>query len=388
MQLTAAALEHHCADIAVRERFSFSERRIRELLPLIKAQAGAEGAVLLSTCSRTELYLVSENPVSPELLLCTAAGIDPADCSGCFLTLEGEDAVRHLMEVACGLRSMILCEDQIITQVKNAALVAREEKTQSPVLETVFRLAVTAAKKAKTEIQVHAVPRSSAERAVELLREHLNGLKKRRVMVIGNGEMGRICASLLSEAGCRTTVTLRTYRHGETVVPFGCEAIPYDHRTELLDKCDAVVSATVSPHYTLTADMFEHLAHKPAILIDLAMPRDIDPALEQAIPCLNIDHMVTTAEQQAENLGAVSHIHAIIDEHMELYRQWLTIHEGADAIARIKDRLTDKVSRSLARPDEQELIEAAVVKTVDAILFAAREELSPSLIENIQRNLR
>lgn len=385
MQLYMTALEHHLADVQVRERFSFSERRIRELLPLLKEETDAAGTVLLHTCSRTELYIASENAPSLSAALCRAAGTDPSEYEHLFTSCSGEEAFLHLAEVACGLRSSILCEDQIITQVNHASLIARESGTHCPLTETAFRLAVTAAKKAKSEVRVCAVPRSAAERAAEMLIEKVG--RNSSVLVIGNGEMGRICASLLREAGCRVTVTLRTYRHGETVIPFGCGTIPYDRRTELLEHCDAVVSATASPHHTLSIDMFRDLARKPRLLIDLAVPRDIDPALDVLIPCLNIDHMTTPDERQNENCEAIAHIRNIIAGCLEQYRQWLTVRVGTDFLSGIKQKLCQKFCQS-ADMNEQALIEDIVSRTVDALFYAAHGQITPEMLETIEQNLR
>ena len=393
MKLQMAALDHHTAGLTRREPFSFSSQRCQEILEGLKTVPGLTGAVLLSTCNRTELYVTGEDSEMPlpRLLLCAQAGVDPADYEGAFLEGEGEDAAWHLMEVACGLRSMILCEDQIITQVRKAASLAREADTQSPVLETLFRTAATAAKKAKTQVTIQAVPRSSADRAVELLKEHFGTLTGRRAMVIGNGEMGRLCATRLVEAGCQVTVTLRSYHHGETVVPFGCETIAYDSRETLLSQVDLVISATLSPHYTLTREMVEPLAHRPAVLVDLAVPRDLDPALSEldGIRCFDMDQMTTPEEEAARNAGAIAQIRAIMEEQLAQFRQWLAIHQGSGAIARIKELTTRRLTAGLDLDtlEKEDLIPLVVEKTVDMVLFSAKESLSYELIRTIEQSL-
>lgn len=161
--------------------------------------------------------------------------------------------VRHLMEVASGLRSRIWGEDQIISQVKDAIALAREAGCTDGVLETLFRSAISAGKEVKTEVRLTAVPTSAASMAVELLAAKLGDLAGKKALVIGNGEMGRLSASLLQQAGCEVWVTLRTYRHGETIVPPGCGVVPYEERFHHMEGCDFLISATTSPHYTVTA---------------------------------------------------------------------------------------------------------------------------------------
>ena len=393
-KLQGISIDHHSAELRLREALSFTETQVREELCRLK-KAGLEEAVLLSTCNRTELYLYGEEDCDPGALLCADHRVDIDFYSDLFQRYEGEAAVHHLMEVACGLRSQILCEDQIITQVKTAAAVAREEKASGPVLETLFRMAVTAAKKAKTEVQVRAVPRSSAAQAVELLRSVCGELRDKKALVIGNGEMGRLCAGLLRDAGCAVTVTLRTYRHGETVVPFGCRTVDYKERAEEMGRSDFVVSATTSPHFTVTKAMVESLARVPAVFVDLAVPRDIEPEVE-AIPgvfCYNIDDIGSDGDD--EILGSLQKIGAVIEKYEGQFRQWLEIHGSAEEIQSVKDRLVEKVKNALIYKEEVSLsedpvtlIELAVERAVDSLIFAAKDEISGDFIRLMDEALK
>lgn len=393
-RLQGLSIDHHSAELRLREALSFTETQVREELSRLK-KAGVEEAVLLSTCNRTELYLYGEEDSEPGALLCADRQVDIDFYSDLFQRYEGEAAVHHLMEVACGLRSQILCEDQIITQVKTAAAVAREEKASGPVLETLFRMAVTAAKKAKTEVQVRAVPRSSAAQAVELLRSVCGELRDKKALVIGNGEIGRLCAGLLRDAGCAVTVTLRTYRHGETVVPFGCRTVDYKERVEEIGRSDFVVSATTSPHFTVTKAMVEGLARVPAIFVDLAVPRDIEPEVG-AIPrvsCYNIDDIGSDGDD--EILGSLQKIGAVIEKYEGQFRQWLEIHGSAEEIQSVKHRLVEKVKNALIYKEEVSLsedpvtlIELAVEKAVDSLIFAAKDEISGDFIRLMDEALK
>ena len=184
-------------------------------------------------------------------LLCAAAGLPYEPFAPAFVTRRGEECQRHLMAVACGLQSQILGEDQILSQVKKAAAIAREAKTMDAALETLFRTAASCGKAAKTAGRLTGVATSAAHQAVEAAKRLLGDLTGLQAMVIGNGEMGRLAAALLRDAGCDVTVTLRSYHHGETVVPAGCGVVPYDDRYAAMDGVDLVLSATTSPHYTV-----------------------------------------------------------------------------------------------------------------------------------------
>ena len=212
-------LDWRKAPIGLREALSFTRSRVVELDRLLRAAEGVEGCVLLSTCNRTELYLSCASGAEPEpgALLCAAAGLPYAPFAGAFVTRTGEEAARHLMEVAGGLRSQIWGEDQILTQVKGAAAAAREAGTADGVLEILFRNAAAAGKEIKTKVPLTGVPRSAAQSAVERLARDAGGLEGKRALVIGNGEMGRLSAALLHRLGapspspCAPTATGRPW---------------------------------------------------------------------------------------------------------------------------------------------------------------------------------
>ncbi len=382
------SVDHKSADIESREKFSFTASGVKEALINIKSNPLVEGAVLICTCNRTELYLSCNegDEVDAVGLLCKETKVNPKEMEQIFRVKHNEQAINHLMEVACGLRSMILCEDQIITQVKNAAAVAREVKTIDSILETLFRLAATCAKKAKTNIKVRAVPTSVAQQAVCML-EDKYGLKDKDVLVIGNGEMGRICSTMLVEKGANVTITLRTYKHGMTVVPRGCDTIAYDKREEFLPQVEMVISATASPHYTITKDMVED-REAELKLVDLALPRDIDPAIKNTdlIQCFNIDSLAKPEE--LENGDAIEKIRNIIEEYKEEYYRWYKNHLCQDQIKAIKKVVAKRVSGGLDIDYGDEvygsIIEKAVYKTVDICLRSMSEDLSPEFLESIQ----
>lgn len=323
MRIILTYLDHKSAAIEVREKFSFAAGRIREILKSIVRDRNVSGAVLLSTCNRTELYLSvrDASETNPVNLLCGYSGTVDRQELETFNIKYDRAAIKHLMEVACGLESMVLCEDQIITQVRNAAQIAREEKTADSVLETIFRLAVTAAKKAKTQVRVKSVPGSAAEGAVNFLSARC-GLRGKKVLVIGNGETGRLCGRKLLECGAEVTMTLRRHKRGDTIVPSGCRTVAYEDRALLLRHSDIVVSATLSPHYTITQDMVEALESRPLYFVDLALPRDIDPGVGKVagVESFNMDDFCTDYEEF--NLKEINEIRQIIQEYMLRYVKW------------------------------------------------------------------
>lgn len=169
---------------------------------------------------------------------------------------EGE-AIEHLFYLTSGLKSQILAEDQIITQVKDALSMARDVYCTDNVLEVLFRMAVTAAKRVKTEVVFSRGNSSVIHQAIQKLREAGYSLDGITCMVIGNGEMGKVAALALAEAGAHVTVTVRQYRSGIVSIPKGCDRINYGERMEFFPSCDLVVSATASPNFTLTKELIQ-----------------------------------------------------------------------------------------------------------------------------------
>lgn len=318
MNLTMSGLDYHRTPLAQREKLAFSAAEIVPLLQKLRRLPGVEGCVLLSTCNRTELYLSGQTQ-TPWRLLCQAAGIPEEEMELCFVTRCGEDAAKHLLEVACGLHSQILGEDQIVTQVRRAMDLAQEAKSANATLSALFRSAVTAGKRARTEVSVTRGAPSVGRRCVEILEARLGSLKGKRILVIGNGQMGRLAADLLRQAGGAVQVTLRTYRHGETLVPAGCSTVSYEDRYDAMNGVDAVVSATASPHYTVTGEALGAVAHRPKVMMDLAVPRDIDPACAGMSAVFDMDALGECGPGSPEELEQMA---SIAQEELRKFLQW------------------------------------------------------------------
>ena len=318
MMLMMSGLDCHRAPLDQRQRLAFSQSLAEEFLRWLHAQPGVDGCVLLSTCNRTELY-ISGSAETPWRLLCRGAGVPEGEMEEYFTTRCGMDAAQHLMEVTCGLHSQILGEDQIITQVRKAMELAQEVKTADPVLSALFRGAVTAGKRARTEVSVSRGSPSMGSRCRDILTHELGTLAGKKILVIGNGQMGRLAAQLLQEAGAAVHVTLRTYRHGETVVPAGCGTVNYEDRVAAMENIDALVSATTSPHYTLTAQQLRTVQNPPAVAVDLAVPRDIDPACGQILTLFDTDSLGSSGPGSPEELEAMR---SIASQELERFAQW------------------------------------------------------------------
>lgn len=374
-----------------REKLSLVRGQVQAMLPRIAEQTGC-AAVLLATCSRTELYLHAEGERAlpdPAEALCRAAGV----AASAFVTRrEGADAVRHLMHVAAGMQSQIFGDDQIVSQVKDAAALAREAKTTDAVLDTLFRRAVTAGKRVRTETRLTGVPASAAEVGVRRAERFFGSLAGRRAVVIGNGEMGRLAARALVRAGSEVTVTLRTYRHGETLVPQGCGTVPYDRRLDAIEGADLVVSATTSPHFTLTAAQMQTLLCPPRLLLDLAMPRDIESTAAGAQTALfNLDDLGDLGDADDTSRETAG---CILDEETREFFAWLNYRAALPLIAKIKSAAIERVRHMrdydalAAEGDAETLAELAVSRAVELVLGGMKEKVNVQSMKDCLEHIR
>ncbi|MDD3279015.1 MAG: glutamyl-tRNA reductase [Lachnospiraceae bacterium] len=392
MSIHMIGIDYQSADVDIRAKFSFTQKSIAESLQKLLELPDVCGAVILSTCNRMELWLSVDDDWEGSImeLLCDLKGVSSQVYRSYFIERSEEEAVRHLFYLTCGLKSMILAEDQILSQVKHALTLARENYSTDNVLEVLFRKAVTAAKRVKTDVVFTHASATAVDRAVEMLGQQGFSLKGKRCMVIGNGEMGKLAAQTLTRAGAEVTVTIRQYRSGVVNIPLGCARINYGDRMKLFFDCDLVVSATSSPNYTIRRELFteETRITHPIYLIDLAVPRDIEPEVGELsnLTLYDIDDFKISAN--AENEEALKQAEAILSEAMDDFYAW---YDCRDTIPRIQEiqavAVTDlnlriqKIIRRLPMSEEEqhslmEDVDTAAGKVVGKMMFGLRDYLA------------
>lgn len=332
--------DHSLASADVRSAFSLPEDVREDILALARAKLGATGVVLLATCNRTELWASFDGvdaptrsvdghgipqPDDPMLkTICEMHMVKPDDYTRYFMCRSGDEAVGHLFNVACGLRSAIVAEDQIVSQVKQAVAYSREIGVVDSVLEVLFRQAITAAKQVKSGVRFTRAHATAVEQAVSLLDEEGVDFLSTTCMVVGNGEYGRLAASTLAARGAKVLVTVRQYTHGAVSVPLGCTGVPYENRYDYLDSCKIVMSATTSPHYTLEREPFEaaRTSNEPIALFDLAIPNDIDPSIAELPGCVVHDIDSFATEIGSENAQAIEAAQRLLTSGMSEFWSW------------------------------------------------------------------
>lgn len=405
MSISMIGIDYSRASVDIRSQFSFTKKNAAAALEHLKQQPGVLGGVLLSTCNRMELWASTREDWQGSLyeFLCREKEKEPEVFRRYFIERKGTEAAEHLFYLTSGLKSQILAEDQIITQVKDALSLAREAYCTDNVLEVLFRKAVTGAKRVKTEVTFSRGNSSVIHQAIEKLGKQGYDLKGRRCMVIGNGEMGKVTAMALKEAGAEVTVTVRQYRSGMVTIPPGCSRINYGDRMELLPDCDLVVSATASPNFTLTRELMEQVQlEKELILIDLAVPRDMEPEIGTlpGITLYDIDSFKIDVSSPALQ-ASMEQAGGILKEELADFYNW---YQGRALIPRIQEIRAEavedfnfRIMKILRKTPMEETDREALLKAMDQaagnvvnkIIFGLRDALDPrefvTCVEGLER---
>ena len=395
MNLYMTGIDFNTADIEYRERFALTQTTQTAAMEEIRDRPDVSGCVIISTCNRMELWINYNAPVQtlPFDILSQVLRLNADDAAAHFTHRAGDEAVRHLFELACGLKSMIFGEEQILTQVRQSVAFARECGASDAVLHALFRYAVTSAKKVKTNVRLTAVDRSVAGITIRMLKERLGSLKDLPCLVIGSGEIGRLAVKGLLSEGCDVTMTLRQFKSGDAVIPAGSNVIRYEDRYKMYPKAKVIISATRSPHYTLCYDTVRQLGGGEKILFDLAVPRDIDPGIARLenVALYDIDHLGGSLVD-SEDAGVLE-ARAIIDGEISAFHQWRRARSlmpvlqeigaaaSADVQARIKYRLKNTQLNEADRRIIDEAAGDAVSKVVGKILLTLQKDADGHLFE-------
>jgi len=306
--LIVLGLSHHTAPVTLRERFAFSEARVPATLQTLRETGLAEEAVLLSTCNRVELYVASSmDPVKAfaalrDYLVNCHDYRDPLTDE--IYGLKEPQSLEHLFKVACGLDSMVLGETEILGQLKKAYELALQHGCTGRVLNKAFQKAFNVAKHVRTETNIQRGSVSVGSVAVELAEKIFSHLENRNVMVIGAGDTSEKTARALLSRGAKSIlVSNRSYERAAALAQeLGGRAIHFDDWAKEFAGVDIVISSTSAPHYILDQAKLEALMHarknRPLLLIDIAVPRDIDPQVNflDNVYLYNIDDLQAVAD--------------------------------------------------------------------------------------------
>lgn len=334
-QMFCLGLNYRTAPIAVRERVAVSRTRLPERNRELCALAGVQECVLLSTCNRTELYFWSAEPeVAYRNILAYFPGALPQDenMAACFYRFEGECALEHLACVAAGLDSMVVGETEIFGQLKDAYRAALEGGTTSAAANRTFQRIFTIGKKVRTDTRITSGPTSVGAVAVQLAGQVLGELSGANVLVVGAGEIARSTARSLRSRGAESIfVANRSYERAVALAEqVGGRVIRFAEWVPYLEQIDIVIVSTASPVYVVAPPVLrEALAgrgERPLFLIDLSVPRNVDPACAEldGVHLYDIDDMQNmVADTRRRRADEISH-------GEEIVRAW--VQENADEL--------------------------------------------------------
>jgi glutamyl-tRNA reductase len=299
---------HHTAPLAVRERLSLSDEVTGALNAKLKTMAGLREFTLLSTCNRIEFYGVAADAAAAERVqaaFCAQQQFDPVEFEQFRLHLNGLDAIRHLLNVAAGIDSQMVGETEIFGQVKSAYASAQAQGNTGPVLNRVFQKAFQAAKHVRTHTAITGGHVSIANVAVDLAHTIFGDLDETRILLLGAGEIGEKTAKAFQSrgAGSLTVASRRLERAMELATSLKASALPFEQREDRLWEFDVIVGSTSAPGTVVSRDAVKAAMHRrparPLFLIDLALPRDVDPQVAelQNVFLYNLDDLAKIAEE-------------------------------------------------------------------------------------------
>ncbi len=334
-ELLAIGISHKTAPVEVRERLALPEARAGDFLRDLRGGAEVHEAVAISTCNRTELYLVVGDPVEAEstvlAMLATQAGIRPTALASAIYSHRNCEAARHLYRVTAGLESMIVGEAEIQGQVKRAYEAALAKDTTGPLTNHLFMAALAAGKRVRTETAIGERQLSLPSVAVALAGE-LGTLQGREVVIVGTGETSELTARALAGSGCRAVfvATRRRDRAVSLASRYGGTSVSFDELPQALERVDILVAATSSPHLLLEseemAEVMRARAARPMLLIDLAVPRDIDSACGElaGVSLYDIDDLqAVVARNRRVRQGEARKAEGIVEEEIQQFAAWL-----------------------------------------------------------------
>jgi glutamyl-tRNA reductase len=388
MNVVLVGTSHRHAPVELRELVAFGSGQAGEIAATLAGEDGE--AVALSTCNRTELYLACED--SARALergagaLAALAGLPAGELEGSLYTLLDEDAVLHLFRVAAGLDSMIRGEGQILGQIRSAYEAAQKADATGPALHRLFRHALRTGKRVRTETGVAENPASVSTAAAELVERVFEDIRGTKVLLLGAGKIGELAAlELVARGASGIVVANRSLERASRLAErFGARATSLDALEDELALADVVLASTGSAGYLVTAEQVERALagrrERPVFLVDIAVPRDLDPAINDLPGCYlyDIDDLQRVVTESAEGrTEETDRAEAIVAYEAEQFRAWQRSQDVVPAITSLRELAETIRAQELARaepslgalsPRERRAVESLTTQIVNKLL--------------------
>jgi glutamyl-tRNA reductase len=360
-ELLALGVSHKTAPVALRERIAFSEEQAGEFEREAITTPEVREAVVISTCNRTEIYLVVGDPVRAEVdvlgLLARRAGIRPTELAEVIYSPRNCDAARQLYRVTAGLDSMIVGEAEIQGQVRRAHEAAARSGATGPFSNRLFAAALTTGKRVRAETEISISRVSLPSVAVDLALSVLGELRERHVVILGAGEMSELTASALADQGAGTVFVAN--RHADRALSlaqrFGGAVVGLEGLPEQLVRADIVLCSTASPHPIVGREELELVMRERAgrslLLIDIAVPRDVDPACAEleGVSLYDIDDLqAVIARNLSTREGEVPRAEEIVEQEIHRFARWLGQLDALPTVSALREHAGAIVDQVLA----------------------------------------
>jgi glutamyl-tRNA reductase len=384
--LVLLGINHNTAPIEVRERLAIPSSRLADATRTLLHQPGIREGLILSTCNRVELVTLQDdnsdtNKVDLLRFLHEYFAVPPHTLQPHLYEFREREAVRHLFRVASSLDSMVVGEPQILGQVKESYTIAREVGAVSSQLDALLQRAFTVAKKVRTETQIGSSSVSIASVAVDLARKIFGSLQGKTVLLVGAGKMSELAARhLIQQGAAKILVANRTQSRAEKIATeFHGTVIPFDELYAQADRADIVITSTGAPQKLFGRSHGQHFLHRrrnrPMFFIDIAVPRDVDPGMNEVEGCFvyDIDDLQQVASANlADRSREAAAAETIVSREVEKYQQRLQSRDVVPAI--------------LALQQNAEAIREAELKRIQSKLSALTPE-QQSAVEALTRSL-
>jgi glutamyl-tRNA reductase len=391
MHIVVVGLSHKTAPVEIREKLAVPESRMGEALTRLCSYQGVREGMLLSTCNRVEVYAVVDEIESgyggiQDFLADAHLSLSSEQLTPHIYWHQGDRAISHLFRVASSLDSMIVGESQILGQIKDAFEVALTHKTTGIILNKVMKKAISVAKRVRTETRIAEMAVSVSYAAVELAKKIFSDLSEKTVLLVGAGEMAKLAARHFIASGVRhVRVTTRNPQHAvELANRFGGTPVAFEEFREDMASADIVLVSTGAAHYLVGEDdvqrSIRQRMNRPMFLIDISVPRNIDPAVRHVDNAFlfDIDDLKTRVEHnRGERLNEAEKAERMVLDEVGIVRQWLQSLEVTPTIVALRSRADDikrvELDKALARlanlsAQEREMVEALASSIVNKLI--------------------
>lgn len=351
MHTLVVGVNYRTAPVEIREKLTFQEAELEKAMTTLQKQKSVLENVIVSTCNRTEIYAVVDQLHTGRYYIKKFMAdwfqLEIEEIAPYLSLYEQDGATDHLFRVTCGLDSMVVGETQILGQIRDSFLLAQELKTTGTIFNELFKQVVTLAKRAHSETTIGGNAMSVSYAAVELGKKIFGDLKDCHVLILGAGKMGELALQNLYGSGAhKVTVMNRTFAKAETMAEkYMGRAKPLDQLQCALLEADIVISSTGATEYVITKEMMSKVESmrcgRPLFMVDIAVPRDIDPAIDtlESVFLYDIDDLQGVVEaNRAERLKEAEKIQIMIEEEMILFKSWLNTLGVVPLISELRDK--------------------------------------------------